>query len=319
MGNQEIIKLLKEKIYNNLAPIIGEKCILTDLPYHYNIGDLLIWAGELQFLKENRIRCYDSSDYHTFSFPKIDDNVTILMHGGGNFGDLYEEHQTLRKEIIKNYPENKIIMFPQSVWYENKERLLEDIEIFSNHKNLILCARDKYSFDFLSKYFTTNKVLLVPDMAFYIDKNIIEKQKDPIKKDFIFIKRRDKELKLDNSYEDLKNTEDRDWITFEKNNIYTFILRFIIYLQNSLKRSYVLSFLLNKILNTYCDKIFRNKIINMGIKQLSQFELIITTRLHAMILSILLDRKVKYIDNLSGKLSAFANTWLNDVESLRPV
>ncbi len=37
-----------------------------------------------------------------------------------------------------------------------------------------------------------------------------------------------------------------------------------------------------------------------------------------MILSILLHKPVSYIDNTTGKLSAFAQTWLSDLDAINP-
>jgi exopolysaccharide biosynthesis predicted pyruvyltransferase EpsI len=44
--------------------------------------------------------------------------------------------------------------------------LLKDAEIFNQHPDLTICARDNYSYDLLKKYFVNNKILLLPDMAF---------------------------------------------------------------------------------------------------------------------------------------------------------
>lgn len=40
---------LKDNITQSLRPLIREKCILLDSPYYHNIGDVLIWKGEMSF------------------------------------------------------------------------------------------------------------------------------------------------------------------------------------------------------------------------------------------------------------------------------
>ena len=55
MNNEEGIKELKSLISKTLLPLIGKQCVLYDVPFYKNIGDVLIWQGELSFLSENHI------------------------------------------------------------------------------------------------------------------------------------------------------------------------------------------------------------------------------------------------------------------------
>ena len=40
------INKLRALIFEKLVPLIDNDYILVDLPYHSNIGDILIWEGE---------------------------------------------------------------------------------------------------------------------------------------------------------------------------------------------------------------------------------------------------------------------------------
>ena len=42
-------------------------------------------------------------------------------------------------------------------------------EIFSNHKNLTIVAREQKSYEMLKKYFDKNKVILTPDIVLSSD------------------------------------------------------------------------------------------------------------------------------------------------------
>ena len=44
------INKLRALIFEKLVPLIDNDYILVDLPYHSNIGDILIWEGECCFL-----------------------------------------------------------------------------------------------------------------------------------------------------------------------------------------------------------------------------------------------------------------------------
>ena len=49
MNNQEKINQLRQIIENGLTPLIDSDYVLLDCPYHQNIGDSLIWGGEVFF------------------------------------------------------------------------------------------------------------------------------------------------------------------------------------------------------------------------------------------------------------------------------
>ena len=85
----------------------------------------------------------------TFYNHKIPQSATILLKGGGNFGDLWDGPHSFRKKIIELYPNNKVIIFPQTVWYENQENIKADEIFFANHSNVTMCARDKVSFKYI--------------------------------------------------------------------------------------------------------------------------------------------------------------------------
>ena len=100
-------------------------------------------------------------------------DTIILLQGGGNFGDIWDIHEFKRK-VIRNYPENRIIIFPQTVFYQKKnENMLRDIELMSRHPYLTICAREV-----LKKNFK-NTILLVPDMAFCIPYANLQKYLQP--------------------------------------------------------------------------------------------------------------------------------------------
>lgn len=159
----------KEMIYGRLTPLIGKKCILIDAPYYPNIGDSLIWEGFEMLVKENDLDCKYRSSANTFTFPHIDNDTTIVFTGGGNFGDLWRGLQDFRCKVIKHYPNNRIVILPQSVNYNNKAALQDDIRVFSSHNDLHICARDNWSFEYLKKNFPGNNVMLLPDLAFALN------------------------------------------------------------------------------------------------------------------------------------------------------
>ena len=160
------LKLIIDEV---LAPEITNDYIYLDLPYYTNIGDTLIWEGTKEFLRSLPYKCLYASDMNYFVEQSISSNTIILLQGGGNFGDLYREHTNFRKKIIQLYPQNKVIILPQSVYYENEQNLLNDIIFYSKYKNVLICTREQFSYQFIKSKFLHNRVLLMPDLAFYIN------------------------------------------------------------------------------------------------------------------------------------------------------
>ena len=61
---------------------------------------------------------------------------------------------------------------------------------------------------------------------------------------------------------------------------------------------------------------YRNRVIAQGVKFVSQYKNIYTTRLHVAILSILLNKPFFFFDNSYGKNSSFFDTWLFDLDNV---
>ena len=60
----------------------------------------------------------------------------------------------------------------------------------------------------------------------------------------------------------------------------------------------------------------RDGMIRAGVKLLSRYETIVTNRLHAMLLGLMLGRKVHAWDNSYGKLSTYHDAWLRGTPGL---
>lgn len=70
----------------------------------------------------------------------------------------------------------------------------------------------------------------------------------------------------------------------------------------------------------YMFHVYRKYLIRSGVKLINSHTDIYTTRLHACILSLLLDKeKIVFFDNSYGKNRNFYETWLKDCENVRMV
>lgn len=315
---ESIISNLRKIIQHSISPLITGDFYIADAPYYDNIGDVLIWQGVVNFCNELNYRCIRISSCNNFEFPKISKDKVILLMGGGNFGDLWRYFQNFRLEVIKQYPNNRIIMFPQSVWYEDQSLIKEDARIMAQHKDLYLCARDQWSYYFLKAHFGTNHILLVPDMAFYIDDKILAPYRGKETGKSLFFRRLDKEITSDTPQTLPIECDVHDWPTVEYRPKRFYYFGKAYGVSRRLRNIPLLHQFVNHCIDRSADHFIKNSLVRIGCKFLSPYSSVTTTRLHAMILSVLLHKPVKYIDNSTGKLSAFANTWLKDLNSVEP-
>src|SRR5690606_36394559 len=98
---------------------------------------------------------------------KKEDIITIV--GGGNMGDLYDQIEFIRQLVIKFFPNNKIVSFPQTIDFsDTKEglRLLRVAQnVYNKHKELHIVAREQVSFQKMKEVFPKSNVYLCPDIV----------------------------------------------------------------------------------------------------------------------------------------------------------
>lgn len=301
MNIRRILSMEKNLYLRNLKQILFQKeyeipkrenkdirCFYLDAASYNNLGDqaiayaMCIFLGDifgienLIVIKENEVLSY-LKDLER----KIQKEDIIVLSGGGNMGDLYPRYEAIRRIIIKRFPDNKIIIFPQTIDYSldkyGKREFSNSRKIYNNHKKLYICAREKKSYEIMSKVY--NHVLLIPDIVLYL-KNRIKLEPIYSKKQVGICLRHDKESLLDSIMEN-------NIIEMFKDNEYE-----LCFLSTMSKGKVDFS----------TNQIRREKIIEK-LKEFKECELIFTDRLHGMIFSILADKPCIIADNSNHKIS----------------
>jgi len=184
------------------------KIFLIGTPWYGNIGDQAITIGEKYIIgilfKDYKIieipyEVYMSKLQNFFKFNIEEDDI-IFLQGGGNLGSLYKNEENLRRLIINEYKNNKIIIMPVSIFFhENnfgKQELEKSMQIYNRHNNLTIMSRDEISYNFAKKFFYKVNNVLVPDIVTSLEETIDNKN---IKRDGVqFFLRSDIEKILSN-------------------------------------------------------------------------------------------------------------------------
>jgi pyruvyl transferase EpsO len=190
---------------------------------------------------------------------------------------------------------------------------MADKELFSKHNNITICARDKDSYRLLKEYFNANRVLLVPDMAFCIPSVQLQKYQGALSGRNLFLKRTDRELNTAIDYGDYidnKAIDISDWPTMEKATVTTCLLRYFLAINRRIP------FLFSRLIDLYAARFFKTDMIKTGIRFISAYNTVYTTRLHAAIVCCLLGKPFIFFDNTYGKNRSFFETWLHDLDEV---
>jgi len=287
------------------------RLIYVDYPLHTNVGDLLINLGCEQFFDDHKLHIWKRYNY--YDFPRQISGITkddiFLLHGGGNFGDIWFHFQSFRESILQRYPQNRIIFLPQSVHFRSKERLAASVRRMSAHQNLHVFARDVASLDLLQNA-GLKCVSAAPDMAHSLA-GVLKPTKEAAKNSKLRLMRRDQEASPCPETLSTNGIPMADW------DHGTF----------SISRQLAHRVVVNTVkgVGRYGPPIdlhslwywHRDKMIRDGVDLFSVYETIITNRLHAMLLGLLLGRNVSAWDNNYGKLSSYYDSWLHDVPKLK--
>lgn len=309
-NTQEIINTIQHKIQDVVNPLVAksQKYALIDFPNHPNVGDSAIWLGELEYFKNiHKSKPSYVCEIQSFNEQEMRHAIgegTIFIHGGGNFGDIWPHHQEFRRRILEGFKENPIVQMPQSLHFGNKEELDKSKDYINTHPNFTLLVRDQVSYDLAKEHYTCD-IFLCPDMAFFIGQ---QDRRGKPQYDLFCLLRTDKEkVHIDtDTLDDVLGTYSADDWLVEDAHIYKSTKRQAIC---QLLTSNLFSIMDRNLRREHLYRLLSKNRVERGFRQLSLGRQVITDRLHAHILSLLLDIPHVRLDNHYGKIDRFAKAW----------
>jgi len=307
-----IFQRLRRQIHETLDPIV-EGCTtaaLVDFPDHANVGDSAIWVGEVTWFAEAGIRLTyrcDTATYNARHLERAAPTGPIFIHGGGNLGDLWRRHQRLRERVIREFPHRRIIQLPQTVHFQDPEALARAREVFDAHPDLTLTVRDRMSFEYVQREFRARAVLC-PDMAFCIESIRREVSPDV---DILWLRREDREA-TGNSVAAPSDVHVCDWL---EDGIPA--LRRVRSVLRPVAATAPRALApVGRMVGAAYDMQARQR-VRIGCRLLSRGKVVITDRLHAHILCMLLGIPHVLLENNYGKVRRVSGTWITDAPQVR--
>lgn len=262
-----------------------KRIVLLNTHEFINIGDHFITEGTIRFLND----FYPGYELIEISADNYAEEVKILPYfieeedilvivGGGYLGSLWLENGEYNvRDIVLRYRKNKIIIFPQSVYYSDDSNGVRELElskyVYSLHDNLTIYLREKRSYDYARLHFPKNVSLgIFPDLALYYRPNI-----EAINSDGIGICLR----------EDTEKKQDID-----SNAISQVAKRMG-------QETHAINMLSDHPINIY----ERSAYVDMKMRDIASCRLVVTDRLHCMLMCAVTGTPCIAFDNLTGKVS----------------
>ena len=292
----------RERLLAALRPLVAEApaVALLDFPAHGNVGDSAIWLGALAALRAvgapaPAYTC-DAGNYNRVALARAVGAGTILFTGGGSFGDLWEKHLRFRERVVADFPNNPIVQLPESVCFLHAESLARSRDVFNAHRHVTLMARDAPSLAIFRNAFSAPSQL-VPDLAFML--GALERPALPVR-DVLWLKRDDKE----DLWPGMVEVETVDWVQEPE----TRLIRWSKQLRQAADDRPALR-PLDRGLQPLGYPFLAAQRLARGVALLSSARVVVTDRLHAHLLALLLGIPHVVLDNSYGKLHNFIAAW----------
>jgi len=283
------VEMAREMVFSHFPKEIpSPRFFVLNTPDYINLGDHAITLGQKKFLSKYNREIYEvgSSICDEKTLIRLKEYIcpddVIFIQGGGNMGSLWKTCEDNIRRIINIFTENVIIVFPQSIYYENEcdggEYFKVGQKTYNSHRKLHICLRDVNSYKFVKENYTC-KSLLVPDMVL-----LLNEKKESKREDVGILFREDKERAIST-----------DYVNTVKNAV----------AQNGMRIKEI-SHHSKDLLGTRYERL--EKVLEIY----RSSKLIITDRLHGMVFSAITGTPCIAFDNSYAKISSLYETWLKD-------
>ena len=321
---KELIESMAAKTRAAIDPLVdgAKACALIGFPDYSNVGDNAIWLGELIYLEQQGIKVLYTCDDASYSPASLRASIgaddPILIHGGGNLGDLYPWHQGTRERVITDFPDHRIIQLPQTICFTSQENVTRARKVFLTHDDLHILVRDASSQIFARESLGI-ETILAPDSAFFLGP--LPRQAPVV--DILWLDRTDDEAKerycahmdsggLEVSVADWLLPGGARSLKTMKSRVYSAALTCCL-------RSGIRGVLARRLTSIIRSLKFNNQALsnlNRGCILLSRGRVVITNRLHGHILCLLMGVPHVILDTLYGKVGHFRNTWMGNLDGV---
>lgn len=179
----------------------GRNFFVFGSPYHSNLGDqaqsycIERWAN--RNYPEYQVFIFDTQfiSFHKFQLlsmirKEIQPTDKIFLHSGYHTTDLYMLEENMQRHVVQMFPDMRIVILPQTIFYKNPDEAAVSERIYNAHPNLHFLCRDDVSYEKAQQMFPHAHLLKFPDI---VTTMIGAKHYDHERKGILLVMRNDKE------------------------------------------------------------------------------------------------------------------------------
>lgn len=166
-----------QKFANRLMQSDRRKFFLFMLPEHGNLGDYAIAIAEKQFFETHfpeyeliRITTNEWLELKAYFVSNIKQADVLFITGGGFIGDMWESGRVCR-DILQAFPQNRKILLPNTLTYydiKNRDVVRRDLEQIFSDEHTYVFFREKNSLSVCSDLGWGDRCSCFPDMVLYL-------------------------------------------------------------------------------------------------------------------------------------------------------
>jgi pyruvyl transferase EpsO len=336
MNDLSTPRQIQAVLRQRLAPELGslKSCSLLEFSKWSNAGIHILWLGGVSYLldiaRTNITYISSIRDFSSERLAQQADNSPLVIRAGaltdGWAGTT--ECVDFYKQLISAYQDRPVIILPRSISFQSQARLREMAKIFNTHPQLTLLVRDKTSYALAQEHLTCRTVL-TPDIAFQLADDLESVSLNTPTDNVLFLRRTDWPANPEFAPENLglSNFVVQDWNSYQHKKLpfrvrgLNRILRDVWFSRLAVpdewrsRRDWMHSGRLNVPL----DHRFRYswKMLHRTIYQLQQYRLVVTNRLHAHILCVLLGIPNVVLPGPHGNTDVIFQSWTKQIPYCR--
>lgn len=287
LHEKELYYKEKLKLIKTIGFPQNTKVYVIGTPTHKNLGDSAIALAQKELLKNagivsqhiKEITLNEYRNHAKLCRKFISKKSLITQLGGGNMGDIWFAEEVFRRQVIEDFCENPMMIFPQTIHYSETENGIyeskQSVQFYDNHSKLTIWAREQQSYEIMKQLYPNTRVVFAPDIVLSTDKqfwNISEKERQGV----ILCLRSDTERQLtDLQQAEIEKLIEEKGYTYQRIDMYA---------------------------DVQVTKENRFELVREKMCQFAEAELVITDRLHGMIFSAITETPCIVLNNYNHKV-----------------
>lgn len=199
-----ILARFRPKSYSEMDRWEGRKKVVVTLAgFYQNLGDMALTYAQKKFIEETlpgyEVMLFPSNQTysHIRALKRIvgpGDIVTTIA--GGNMDDVYPSLENARRFIVRSFPKNPIISFPQTIAFSDtrsgQRALRRSARTYRSHRRLTVFGREPQTIRLMKAGMPGVRIEYTPDIVLSLKNEVPPQQRSGV----LLSLRNDKEVLL---------------------------------------------------------------------------------------------------------------------------